>query len=150
MFKTFFKLAYFSLFLMVCGGLFSVRGESEVKRALHSLLDRLLKFSKVRKKCCGKENPEKLGKLSWSFKEIIPKVQTDLEKVELDCYLEKLSKAGIINTTTALISGKQFQAALVSDSIAWGLKKEFSGLLFLYRFQFWKQSLLLLHLEKEK
>jgi len=54
----------------------SVRGEFEEKRALHSLLKRLLKLFKCKKKCCGKENPAKLGELSWSFKEIRPKVHT--------------------------------------------------------------------------
>lgn len=48
----------FLLFLMVCGDLFSVRGESEIKRAL-LFLGRLLKVFKCKKKMLWEEKPSK-------------------------------------------------------------------------------------------
>lgn len=60
----------------------------------------------------GRKTQQSLVSLAEALKRLYPKFTADLEKVELDCYLEKFLKEGIINPTTVLISGKQFQAAL--------------------------------------
>lgn len=76
-FKTFFQAFFFKFCPVLC---FSTLLDENLKkkRALHILLDRLLKLFKRKKKKtkkhCGKESPAKLGELSRRFKEIISKV----------------------------------------------------------------------------